>query len=204
MCLSRSLVPPGQPIPATPTKVTFMKNGTYRFVVWGALCLLTAGITPSSLHAADEPLEKLVATANSGDPTARATAIQALGTRGEPAVEPLTKLLSSESPAVRAAAARALGTIGPAAKPAVNRLIELFSDEDPAVRRQSLGALAAIRPGPKVTVPLFVKLMQDSDPGVRIRVMQAIADAKQAAVPALIEALKNPAATYWACLILRD
>ena len=46
--------------------------------------------------------------------------------------------------------------------------------------------------------------MQDSDPGIRLRVMQAVADAKGAAVPALIEALKNESAAYWACLILRD
>jgi HEAT repeat protein len=51
---------------------------------------------------------------------------------------------------------------------------------------------------------LFAKLMHDSDPGVRMRVMEAVAEAKGDAVPALIEALKNDDAAYWACLILRD
>ena len=72
------------------------------------------------------------------------------------------------------------------------------------MRRHAIAAVAAIRPGPKVSVPLFAKLMQDSDPGVQLRVMQTVADAKGAAVPALIEALNNPAAAYWACVILRD
>ena len=74
----------------------------------------------------------------------------------------------------------------------------------PGVRRLALAAIKAIRPGPKVSVPLFVKLMSDADPGIRMRVMEAVAEAKGAAVPALVEALQNPKADYWACLILRD
>ena len=64
--------------------------------------------------------------------------------------------------------------------------------------------MAAIRPGPQVTVPLFVKLMDDADPGVRMRVLQTVAEVGQQAVPALIEALKNDKAAYWACIVLRD
>ena len=64
--------------------------------------------------------------------------------------------------------------------------------------------MGAIRPGPQVTVPLFVKLMDDADPGVRMRVLQTVAEVGQQAVPALIEALKNDKAAYWACVMLRD
>lgn len=150
-------------------------------------------------------VEALVAASKSPDEAARLGAIQELGTRGgDAAIAALVEQLRADSPVVRAYAARALGKIGTPAKSAAEDLIGLLADSEQSVRRQALDALAAIRPGPKVTVPLFAKLMQDSDPGVRMRVMQAVADAKGAAVPALVEALANDAAAYWACVILCD
>ena len=150
-------------------------------------------------------IEETIAATKSPDEAARLTAIQNLGTRGgAPAIAALTELLKSDSPVTRAYAAKALGTIGAPAKDAAESLIALLGDSDAGVRRQAIAAIAAIRPGPKVTVPLFAKLMHDADPGIRLRVMHAVADAKGAAVPALIEALKNESAAYWACLILRD
>ncbi len=149
-------------------------------------------------------LAELAKAANSPDEATRLKAIETLGQQGAAAVPALTALLKAESPLTRAYAARALGSVGPAAKSAAEGLIGLLGDEDPTVRRQAIGALAAIRPGPKVSVPLFAKLMQDADPGVRMRVMQIVAEAKGNAVPALVEALNNEAAAYWACIILRD
>jgi HEAT repeat protein len=150
-------------------------------------------------------LAELVAAAKSPDEATRIQAIHKLGASGNPAAIPvLVTLLRSASPVDRAYAAKALGQLGAPAKSAAKEIIDLLGDPHPVVRRQAIGALQGIRPGPKVAVPLFVKLMQDADPGVRMNVMAAVADAKGAAVPALIEALKNDAAAYWACLILRD
>ena len=158
----------------------------------------------ASAVAPSADLQELVAAANSQDQAASVAAIHELGSHGVEAVPALTKLLSSNSSTVRGYSARALAKIGPPAKSAAQGLVDLLADKQPAVRRQAIEALGAIRPGPKVTVPLFAKLMHDSDPGVQLRVMQTVANAKGEAVPALVEALNNPAAAYWACVILRD
>lgn len=163
------------------------------------LCLLAGPVAAQS-----PDLQKLVAAANSADETTRLDAIHGLGDQGPAAVPALVALLKAESPTVRAYAAQSLGKIGAPAKSAVEALIDLLADPEPAVRRHAIQAIGAIRPGPKVSVPLFAKLMQDSDPGVRLRVMETVAEAKGAAVPALIEALHNQAAVYWACVIIRD
>ncbi len=178
----------------------FRCNAAWLVFCCGSLAL----VSPAALAQQLSVEETIVAT-KSPDEAARLAAIKNLGTRGGPqAIAALTGLLKSDSAHTRAYAARALATIGAPAKDATEGLIALLGDSDPVVRRQALAAITAIRPGPKVTVPLFAKLMQDSDPGIRLRVMQAVADAKGAAVPALIEALKNKSAAYWACLILRD
>ena len=53
-------------------------------------------------------------------------------------------------------------------------------------------------------IPIFIKLLKDPDPGVETRVLSAITEAGEAAVPGLIEALKNDEAAYWACVVLRQ
>lgn len=90
------------------------------------------------------------------------------------------------------------------AKPSVEALIQATASEDATVRREAIATLVELKPGPAVTIPLFTKLLQDADPAVRLRVMNAIADAGPAAVPGLIEALKNDNAAFWACIVLRD
>ncbi len=164
------------------------------------LCALLA----ATARAQQPTIDELVAATKSSDEATQLKAIQDLGTRGAAAVPALAKLLKSDSPVVRGYAVLALGQIGPAAKTATQEILAVLGDDDVAVRRQAIDALKNIRPGPKVAVPLFAKLMQDADPGVRLRVMAAVADAKGDAVPALVEALKNPDAIYWACVILRD
>jgi HEAT repeat protein len=149
----------------------------------------------------------LVGKLTSADESVRLQAVDQLGARGAKAAEavtPLTELLKDSSAQVRAHVVRSLGEIGAPAKPAVAALIELAKDPDETVRRQVVRAVMAIRPGPQITVPLAVKLLEDSDPGVRIRILHAIAEAGPKAVPALIVALKNDKAAYWACLVLRD
>lgn len=179
---------------------------THPRAVW--LPTLLCGFLVLGCTTAKEPqnAEESEAVASStADETDRLKAIQDLGAPGAAAaVLKLVKCLQSDSPLERAYAARALAMIGAPAKSATESLIVLLGDPEEEVRRQVIGALTAIRPGPKVSVPLFIKLMQDSDPGVRMRVMQAVADAKAAAVPALVEVLNNDATAYWACVILRD
>ncbi len=166
-------------------------------VVW------SCGAMPSA-HAQQPSIDELAAAARSPDQAQQIKAIRQLGTHGVAAVPTLAALLKSNSAVVRAYALHSLARIGPEAKGATENIVPLFADPDVIVRRQVIVALKAIRPGPKVSVPLFAKLMQDPDQGIRLRVMAAVADAKSAAVPALIEALKNPSVTYWACIILGD
>jgi HEAT repeat protein len=172
------------------------------------LCVLSCGslmVFCTAVRAEPHSTAELVAATKSADAQARLKAIHELGvSRDAAAVPALVKLLHSDSPVERGYAARALRMIGAPAKSAAKDLIDLLADPEAGVRRQATAALAAIRPGPKVSVPIFIKLMQDSDPGVRMRVMNAVADAKGAAVPALVEALNDDAACYWACVILRD
>ncbi len=168
--------------------------------VWG--CLVLGGPIVRA-----ETTSALVGKLTSADESVRLQAIDQLGARGEKAAEavaPLTELLKDSSVEVRAHAARSLGEIVVPAKPAVAALAQLVKDPDETVRRQAVRAVMAIRPGPQITVPLAVDLLEDSDPGVRIRILHAVADAGPKAVPALIVALKNEKAAYWACLVLRE
>lgn len=176
-----------------------------RGVVLRVLLCASLTLVAQATQAAQQRTADLVAATKSSDEAARLKAIHDLGASGDAAAVPaLVKLLQAESAVERAYAARALGMIGAPAKSAAKNLIDLLADPDADVRQEVVVALGAIRPGPKIAVPLFVKLMQDSDPGVRIRVMHAVADAKGAAVPALVEALANKDAAYWSCVILRD
>ncbi|MFZ5831070.1 MAG: HEAT repeat domain-containing protein, partial [Planctomycetota bacterium] len=142
-----------------------------------------------------------------GDESARISAMNHLGLRGEAAAEAvpvLSELLKDPSARVRAHAARALGLIGDPAKVAAQQLVQAVGDESPEVRRSAVLALRVIRPGPKVTLPLFLKLIEQGDPALRHRALNALADAGEEAVPFLIEATKNEKAAYWAVLVLAD
>ncbi|MGA2059913.1 MAG: HEAT repeat domain-containing protein [Thermoguttaceae bacterium] len=154
---------------------------------------VSAGELLSQLKSADEPLR-----------IKRIDELGSLGVKASEAVGPLTELLKDKSAPVRAHAARALGEIGAPAKSAAAGLASLLKDPDETVRRQTVEALRAIRPGPQVMLPLLSKLLEDSDPGVQMRILQAIAEAGPAAVPGLIQALKNDKTTYWACIVLRE
>jgi HEAT repeat protein len=167
-----------------------------------ALCLSAVVI-----QAAEPSVADLIAGLKSGDESARLTAIDDLGQKGEQAadaVPALMALLKDRSPLVRAHAAKSLGEIGAKARPAVPELALLISDPDETVRRKVVGALRKIHPDPQVGVPLFVKVMEDKDPAVRIRAMRALVASGKDAVPFLIEELKNEKTAYWACLVLNQ
>ena len=119
-------------------------------------------------------------------------------------VAELAATLKSPDAATRILAVESLAKMGPAAQSAVPDLAKLVKDPDVKVRRQVIKALVAIHPGLEVSRGIFASLIEDADPGVRLRTMSAIADAGPAAVPLLVELLKNDKTSYWACLVLRD
>ncbi len=175
-------------------------------ILSGALCGWLALCGAS--WAANEPSAAAAISAlKSTDTSAKIDAIDKVAGFGEKAADavgPLTELLKDKSDEVRAHAAYALGRIGAPAKPAASPLVDLMKDESPVVRRQALKALMTIKPGPQVMIPLLVKMLEDSDPGIQARVLNGITEAGPAAVPGLVEALKNDKAAYWACLVARE
>ena len=178
-----------------------MKSRAVIAAVW-TLCIFGLG---SGLLQAAEP--DLLATAKSGEASARLLAIDQLGLQGEAiegAVPLLTELLSDSTASVRAHAAHSLGQIGETAKPAAAALMKLLADEEPQVRREAIRALRNIRPGPEVSIPLFTKLLKEASPEIRIVVTGALADAGKDVVPPMVEALAHPEASYWACLVLAE
>lgn len=170
--------------------------------------------TVAALYASASPLSaappcatELTKQLDSSDLSARIEAIDLLGERGEEAaaaVPRLADLLQDQSPLVRAHAARALGRIGGPAKSATERLVALVGDDDAHVRRAAIRALRDIRPGAERVVPLFVKLMKGADDSVRIHAMDAVAESGNEAMPFLVEAVKDDAAAYWACLVISE
>jgi HEAT repeat protein len=174
------------------------------FVLATSLCFISL---QASLALADAKVDELVQAAKSGAEASRIKAIDqlaALGEKAADAVPSLTQLLTDGSANIRAHAAHALGNIGSAAKPAAAPLSNLLKDNDETVRRQAIKALTAIRPGPQIMIPLVTRIIEDSDPAVKVRILHAVSEAGPTAVPALIEALNNEKAAYWACLILRE
>jgi HEAT repeat protein len=164
-------------------------------------------LTGSTAWAAESSLKEMIGALKSADESARIAAIDRLAAQGEKAadaVKPLSALLGDKSTAVRAHAAMALGQIGVPSKSAAPALVALLKDSDDTVRRQAVKALVAIRPGPQVMLPLFVKIMENADPAVQMRILHAVSEAREAAVPGLINALKNDKVAYWACIVLRD
>ena len=132
-------------------------------------------------------------------------AVQAVREKGQASaaeMQLLIEKLKNPSPLVRAHAAQVLGQLGEAGRPAVEALVPLAADPDPLVRREAAHAVLKIRPGPAVTIPLVKKLLADADPGLRNRILNTLAGLGKAAVPGLIEALKDDEAGKYACLVL--
>lgn len=149
----------------------------------------------------------LIKGTRTGDEAARLRAIDTLGEEGETTPETisaLTSLLKDRSAAVRAHAAHALSHFGTAARPAVEALATLIVDPDQNVQREAIRAWSRIHPGPNVSVPVLGKVLKDADPSVRTAALHLLAEAGKAAVPALIQAMKNEKAGFWACLVLAE
>ncbi len=133
-----------------------------------------------------------------------ARALAEIGPAAAPAVDSLVALLKDQDALVRANAARALGEIGEAARPAVPALAPLLADPEATVRRATVLAFRSIKPDRAVSIPLIANVLESADPSTRTLVLSALAEQGEHAVPALKEALKNPKARYWACLVVAE
>ncbi len=131
-----------------------------------------------------------------------ARALAAMGAKAAEAVPTLAKSLGDADPLVRGQAAHALGQIGTTDNKVLNELGKLIADPDLRVRRATVAAWRNLRPGPKVSIPILVKVLEDVQPNAKVEALMAISEAGRDAVPALIEALKNDKARYWACIAL--
>jgi HEAT repeat protein len=133
-----------------------------------------------------------------------ALALAEVGSHAAAAVPVLIEALGDSDAVVRAAAAHALGEIGPAARDATEKLIGAIADEDPAVRREVRSALHDIAPPREVALPLWIKMLETASPADAAAAVASLAEAGEASVPALVEALNHKDAAYWACLALSE
>ncbi len=182
-----------------------MKTRCLILVLTVCACLTLGG---PKLYTGEVPVAvKLAPDLRSDNEAVKMKALDAMGAEGgatAQAVKDIEGLLKDKSAKVRAHAAMALGSIGPKALDSVPALAELVKDPDETVRRTAVRAIMAIHPGPKVMIPICTKLLEDPNPAIRGRILNAVADRGIEAVPALIEALKDDKAAFWALLILRD
>ena len=98
----------------------------------------------------------------------------------------------------------ALGQIGDKEPAAVDALFNALLDKDPAVRRAARNALRSLKLPRETTLPKLVKVLKSAEPGVAASVIQTVAEGGEAAVPFLIDALKDKEASYWACLAIAE
>jgi HEAT repeat protein len=158
--------------------------------------------------AGDRPIASLVQDLNSAQVETRVQALRELDDLGPKAAEAAPAViiqLDHSSSQVRTYAAHVLASIGPAAQPGVAALIRAVVDPDPVVRREAVRALVAVGAEVHLAVPVLGRAMDDTDPAVRARALEGLSRLGEAAVPDLIEAVKNPTGIRcWACEALAD
>jgi HEAT repeat protein len=71
------------------------------------------------------------------------------------------------------------------------KLVERLKDKDAFVRAMAARALVALPPAPDITIPIFEKELKGADENTMHMAMEALAAMGEAAVPRLIDALKN-------------
>jgi HEAT repeat protein len=133
-----------------------------------------------------------------------AAALSEMDGEAKDAVPALTKALKSDDPLVRGHAAHALQSIGPASQSAVPTLAAMINDKDKHVRRAALVAIIGIRPEPKVLVPVLRQALEhtDMDPSLTVPALNALGEAGDLGMQALIDELQNEKARYWAVIAL--
>lgn len=167
-----------------------------------------------------EAMPQLLAVLADADPRPRWRAARAIGLIGEDsisAIPALVKLLADADPIVVTQAAAAIGMVkaddGRTDTPpqdaamyaaAVEPLMETTTHADPRARRAAMTALQRLVPDPARLAPLFCDQLADSEPAVVLPALHTLADMDAAAVPFLLEALKEPKSRYWATVALAE
>lgn len=165
-------------------------------------------------------LADLVACTTDASASVRWHAARAIGMIGEdalPQLPVLVKLLEDTDPIVATQAAAAIGSIrkddGRPEIPdadatlyaaAVERLVHATTHPDPRVRRAAIRSAKRVAPSLKELAPLFSRQLADADPSVVMAALHSLAELDEAAVPFLLEALKEPKSRYWACIALAE
>ena len=165
-------------------------------------------------------LDDLLTCATDADPRIRWHAVRAVGLIGEdalPGMPTLLTLLSDADPIVATQAAAAIGLIrqddGREKIPdadatvyagAAEQLIKSTTHPDARVRRAAVRAVQKLITAPEQVMPLISRQLADADPSVVMPALHTLADMDDAAVPFLLEALKNPKARYWASVALTE
>jgi HEAT repeat protein len=129
------------------------------------------------------------------EPRVRASAARALGRMGGGAggtVSNLIEALKDRDDSVRANAAQALGGIGAVGVVANPSLVAALSDPSPAVRAAAAAALATTDIEGKLSAIPLVKALEDAAPEVQRAAAESLRRIGRPAVPALVEALKDP------------
>lgn len=169
---------------------------------------------------AKSALPQLLTAARDADPRTRWHAARALGLIGEDsisAVPVLVDLLGDSDPIVVTQAAAAIGMVkaddGRTDTPpqdvaiyaaAVAPLMKTAVHADPRARRAAMNALQRLVPDPAQLAPLFCDQLADSEPAVVMPALHTLGDMDAAAVPFLLEALKEPKSRYWATVALAE
>lgn len=164
-------------------------------------------------------LDALVAAFADEEPRVRWHAARAVGLIGEDArtaLPAVAKLLDDADPIVVTQAAAALGAIreddgrelipesdAAAYAAVVEPLAKTALHPDPRARRAAVRALRRYR-GPAEMAPLVSRHLADADPAVVVSALHTLADMGNAAVPFLVEALKDPKSRYWAEVALSE
>ncbi len=152
---------------------------------------------PTLIPGTKQPIPTLIDSLQDSDARQQALAAHTLseiGPAAKQAIPVLLELLKHEDSTVRAAGANALGSMGREAEPAVKPLLRALHDDHHLVRWQSAAALPRIAPRNRELALALAGLLTDSQYLVRKAAAEALGEigpAARAAVPALIQAMKN-------------
>jgi hypothetical protein len=128
---------------------------------------------------------------DSGIRTGAAAALCWIAPQARMAVPALVEALKDRDSRVRRLSATALGGIGPAARAAVPGLVRLLKDGEERVRGEAAWALAQIGPDARAAVPALLEVLADGDTGLQPRALFALGRIGPAAVPGLVDGLKD-------------
>ena len=155
--------------------------------------------------AAKAAVSQLATALEAKDAQLRMRAARALGMIGDPkAVESLRKHAADADPGVRAQSIFALARLRAEDQASLAAIIARLTDSDPAVRRATVASLRMLKADRSKVIPLVVKVLEDSDASVVMPALHALAEGGPEVVPALIEALDDKEARYWACVVLTE